>query len=689
MVVTAQEQLLQLSNESKAILEAAALLDQPFPLILLVDLGFSADSFDLLFDNGIFRESLSNRAEFTNAELRARLLDQMSWSKKRRFCEQVGELLSKRRDSLEQAADFFCRAHRYDGARACLMQAAEEACHSGQYIKAFSLWKRVLEIWPPDENAEQRNHALKEMARCARHAREFGAARLAWEEILATCRAIGLAEGEIEAHNQVAEFSQLIRDYPTAICSLRKAAELRQQTGSAHQAARQWLTLASFLAWRLRLRDALVALAHGRDSAEKAEDIASLSEICALEGNVLAMMGKHNEAQARVDHSLEMALSHSLPMQAATAYRLLGDLREFKADYDGAREAHLRAISFCRKKGTASEEHLCFGCLGYALFRTGQWRKAIENARKVLLNQDVLPLARAAVAVVPAMISALRGERRHADARLAEALLQLRANNLAPLEFSVLWVRGVMADFEGNHSVAAEQYAELFSLWHETEDRMLAVPGVVSAAGFYRDRGDDANLAACCEVLNVIAQENQNEESRAASRAVLAETAWHHGDRTSAIALMREALERYDRVGTTLEMAFLRRRLAIMLVTLDEPREAEERRREASELARRLGLRPFLDSLEHDKITSGFSLSHTASGPGTAIGLTPRQHSILGLIAKGLTNKEVASHLNLSTRTVEMHVALALERLNCRTRSEAVSRAISLGLLAHKTSSAS
>jgi DNA-binding NarL/FixJ family response regulator len=218
---------------------------------------------------------------------------------------------------------------------------------------------------------------------------------------------------------------------------------------------------------------------------------------------------------------------------------------------------------------------------------------------------------------------------------------------------------------------------------------MLAVPGVVSAAGFYRDRGDDANLAACCEVLNVIAQENQNEESRAASRAVLAETAWHHGDRTSAIALMREALERYDRVGTTLEMAFLRRRLAIMLVTLDEPREAEERRREASELARRLGLRPFLDSLEHDKITSGFSLSHTASGPGTAIGLTPRQHSILGLIAKGLTNKEVASHLNLSTRTVEMHVALALERLNCRTRSEAVSRAISLGLLVHKTSSAS
>jgi hypothetical protein len=50
---------------------------------------------------------------------------------------------------------------------------------------------------------------LKELARCARHAREFGAARLAWEEILATCRATGSAEGEVEAQNQIAEFSQL------------------------------------------------------------------------------------------------------------------------------------------------------------------------------------------------------------------------------------------------------------------------------------------------------------------------------------------------------------------------------------------------------------------------------------------------------------------------------------------------
>src|SRR4029077_20119060 len=273
MIVTAQQQLIQLPDGSRAILEAAALLDEPFSVPLLIDLGFSADTLDPLFDNGIFREPFPNRAEFADSELRDGLLGQMSWSKKRHLCEQVGELLRKRRDTLDEAADFFCRAHRYGDACVCRVQAAEEACHSGQYAKAFCLLKLALEIWPAGQDADKRSHALKEMARCARHARDFGAARLAWEETLATCRATGSAEGEVEAHNQLAGFSQLLGDHTAAISSLRKAAELRQRTGSALQPARQWLALASYLAWRIRLRDGLAALALAREAAEKGEHV--------------------------------------------------------------------------------------------------------------------------------------------------------------------------------------------------------------------------------------------------------------------------------------------------------------------------------------------------------------------------------------------------------------------------------
>ena len=102
------------------------------------------------------------------------------------------------------------------------------------------------------------------------------------------------------------------------------------------------------------------------------------------------------------------------------------------------------------------------------------------------------------------------------------------------------------------------------------------------------------------------------------------------------------------RVATTLEMAFLRRRFALILTTCGQPREAEEKRAEASKLAGRLGLWPFLDFLRRDNITPASLLSESASRSGIAVGLTPRQHSILSLIAKGLTNKEIASRNRFS-----------------------------------------
>lgn len=55
--------------------------------------------------------------------------------------------------------------------------------------------------------------------------------------------------------------------------------------------------------------------------------------------------------------------------------------------------------------------------------------------------------------------------------------------------------------------------------------------------------------------------------------------------------------------------------------------------------------------------------------------LTARQREVLTLVAQGRTDKEIARLLTLSPRTVEMHVAGAIEALACRNRTEAVSRA--------------
>jgi hypothetical protein len=94
-------------------------------------------------------------------------------------------------------------------------------------------------------------------------------------------------------------------------------------------------------------------------------------------------------------------------------------------------------------------------------------------------------------------------ERRRSNARLADARFELRANNVVILEFLALWVCAVMADFEGNYPMADAQYRELLSLWHQNRTA-FAIPGVVSAAGFYAGQGGTANMAACCEIVGMI-----------------------------------------------------------------------------------------------------------------------------------------------------------------------------------------
>jgi DNA-binding NarL/FixJ family response regulator len=52
--------------------------------------------------------------------------------------------------------------------------------------------------------------------------------------------------------------------------------------------------------------------------------------------------------------------------------------------------------------------------------------------------------------------------------------------------------------------------------------------------------------------------------------------------------------------------------------------------------------------------------------------LTLRQQQLVGLVAKGLTNKEIASRLNLSEFTVRNHIHRILKEVHAGSRSEAV-----------------
>jgi LuxR family maltose regulon positive regulatory protein len=69
-----------------------------------------------------------------------------------------------------------------------------------------------------------------------------------------------------------------------------------------------------------------------------------------------------------------------------------------------------------------------------------------------------------------------------------------------------------------------------------------------------------------------------------------------------------------------------------------------------------------------------------AAEPSTVEALTPRELDVLALLARGLTNKEIAQQLVISHGTVRQHVYNLFQKLQVNNRLQAVTKATDLGI---------
>jgi ATP/maltotriose-dependent transcriptional regulator MalT len=153
------------------------------------------------------------------------------------------------------------------------------------------------------------------------------------------------------------------------------------------------------------------------------------------------------------------------------------------------------------------------------------------------------------------------------------------------------------------------------------------------------------------------------------------------GDHETARRLFEDATDLYARCEAPFETGRCQIELARCLRAMGRLGAATDEARRAARTLASLGAEA--EAARASSLVK--ELTATASGgPGSPVAqsvLTRRQLEVLGLVAEGLSDREVATRLVLSEHTVHRHIANILTRFEVPTRAAAVARAKQLDLL--------
>jgi DNA-binding CsgD family transcriptional regulator len=543
---------------------------------------------------------------------------------------------------------------------------------------------------------------------------------------------------QVEVTRRAAEAANLAGEHERAIALGRSALELIDDRQEPAAAALAHERLGRYL-WRVgradeampECRRAVELMPAEPPSEDRALVVAALAQI-------LALCNQTAESVALCEDAVAMA--HSVGARAVEAHALNTIAANFSGAGrpDSAVEAARRALAIGRELDLAEEigrsyvngsdaldqagrvdESIAFAQEGVdaardlgsdrsygdflraeivgRLFRAGRWDEA-ETLLSELVDRRPTGLTACLIEQHLALFGAERGEFEDAE-RHAE-----RARELGQHAGGSMWA-GPLASARAEIAVWAGQPEAAAAAVRECLDEVAGAEYVFATAEAY-DMGTRAaaNIAQRAPGDEGV-RERQAEEARAllerldgllaelsgpppviavASRAgCAAELSRITGE--DGPALWAEAQRLWDDVGDRYKAAYARwRRAEALLAEGGDRREAERLVREAYSVAEELRAAPLLEELLALARRARFELGEKG-GDATSreidqLDLTPRELEVLGLLALGRTNRDIAGELFISEKTASVHVSRILSKLGARNRAEAAAIAHRLGL---------
>jgi non-specific serine/threonine protein kinase len=231
---------------------------------------------------------------------------------------------------------------------------------------------------------------------------------------------------------------------------------------------------------------------------------------------------------------------------------------------------------------------------------------------------------------------------------------------------------GEIARGAGALDEAQAHYGRALGLWRAAGDGTGVARGAHNLAQAARDVGDLPRAADLLRESLAASAEMGDRHQRASTLAGLVAVAAERQPGVAAATLYGAAEAEMAAAGIVLERIDAEpfaRADTLLRATL-----GDERAREAK--ARGQALAPEQTDLLVARLLAG------DEGTGATEGvLSPREREVVGLLAAGLTNAEIANRLVLSEHTVHRHVANILVKLGARSRAAAAVTAAERGLL--------
>ncbi len=322
--------------------------------------------------------------------------------------------------------------------------------------------------------------------------------------------------------------------------------------------------------------------------------------------------------------------------------------------------------------------------MAYVLRELGEWPRTVELCRELSAAHEgdgVRTIADGAWGY----IRGLRGELGPARRQLSAGLESARRLDIFSMQVDCAASLALVADFASEPEEGLDRCRFVLSRWEQSEDHHYAVWGLRLSASLFAQAGRTEEAHACADGLTRIATSSGHGDALAALAHALGEIALADGAPELAAEQLSRAIELHRELRIPAERAQILHRAGVALAATGERQLAIERQAEAYRLARQLAARPLAGRAAAAIEELGESAEQRL-GPGAVDGdgspLTRRELEVVRLVAAGRTNREIASELFLSTRTVDMHVRNILAKLDCRSRVEASIKAGEAGLLA-------